>query len=47
VTTLANEWEVYDSFVTLQEGTKTGQLLLYTPTRHEGRGNIKKRDMVK
>jgi hypothetical protein len=47
-TTLANEWGIYDSFVTLREGTKTGQMLLYKRTRHERRGKIKrKRDLVK
>lgn len=47
-TPLANEWEIYDSFVTLREGTKTGQMLFYMRTRHERRGNIKrKRDLVK
>jgi len=47
-TPLANEWEIYDSFVTIREGTKTGPTLLYTRTRHERRGNIKrKRALVK
>jgi hypothetical protein len=41
-TPLGNEWEIYDSFVTLRESTKTGQMLLYTRTRYERRGNIKR-----